>query len=154
MREQAVRFAGASLSDREIFFLEGMRTDFRTWIDQLPFSHKIDAVLSNFAAVNCIPDLRALFESWSLVLRPGGQVMLLMMDGQPAGNFYRRLMRRVLSFFSGTAIHMSLGYKSYQQTVYVHSKNSVRKAASAWFEFRSSESLPGSGFKLIHLVRK
>jgi SAM-dependent methyltransferase len=154
MREQAVRFVGASLSGREIFFLEGARTDFRTWNDQLPFCYKMDALLSNFAAVNCIPDLRALFESWSLVLRPGGQVMLLMLDGQPAGNVYRRVMRRVLSFFSGTAIHMSLGYKSYRQTVYIHSKNSVRKAASEWFEFHSSESLPGSGFKLIHLVRK
>jgi SAM-dependent methyltransferase len=154
MREQAVQLARASLSDREILFLEGMRADFRTWNDQLPFSHKMDAVLSNFAAVNCIPNLRALFASWSLVLPPGGHVMLLMLGGQPAGNLYRRVMRRVLSFFSGTTVHMSLGYKSYQQTVYVHSEGSVRHAASDWFEFCSSESLPGSGFKLIHLVRK
>jgi SAM-dependent methyltransferase len=154
MMDQAVRLAGSSLSDREIFFLEGMRADFRTWNDQLPFSYKVDALLSNFAAINCIPDLRTLFASWSLVLRQGGQVVLLMLEGQPAGNLYRRVTRRVLSFFSGNAVHMSLGYKNYRQTVYVHSEGSVRKAASDWFEFCPSKSLPGSGFTLIHLVRK
>jgi SAM-dependent methyltransferase len=154
MRDKAIQFKERFLPDRPVLFLDDIRADFEGWKEHLPFTRPVDAILSNFAAINCIPDLRRLFENLSLVLRPGGELIALILDESRSGGLRRHFLHRVRSVLFGRGIDLAVRYKNFHQAVYIHREGTVRKASSEWFDVRSFESLPEYGFNLIHLTRK
>lgn len=153
MRGQAIGNHKSLLRDN-VTFLDDSATDFRQWHLKIPFAEKVDAVLSNFAVLNCIPDIELLFQNLALVVKPGGNMIALVLTKNLKkvlkGNF-----RNILtSFIRHKPASINIAYKEYQQTVYIYSIKEIIKASKKYFSFCSSEVLPASGFTLIHLMRK
>src|SRR5450631_255764 len=80
MRRIAVERMKKDCPDAAVFFLNDEQADFRNWTDSFPFGESMDAALANFAVINCIPDIGLLFEKLSLALKPGGQLIALVLD--------------------------------------------------------------------------
>jgi SAM-dependent methyltransferase len=153
MREKAI----CSYKDflrANVIFLDDSAADFRQWHLQLPFNEKVDAVLSNFAVLNCVPDIDLLFQNLAVVVKPGGNIIALVLTrkikGMLKGNF-RSILK---SFIQQKPASINVRYKKNQQTVYIYSINEIIKASRKHFNFCNSEVLPASGFTLIHLKRK
>jgi len=137
-----------------IFFFEDEQADFRNWADVFPFEHRMDAVLANFAVINCIPDIDSLFDKLAMALNPGGQVIALVLDDHFIRRFRSNPRGTIGSFFSREPVKIFVHYKNHRQEVYIHSMRSIRNASGAKFDLISRSRLDGYGFRLIHLVRK
>jgi SAM-dependent methyltransferase len=79
MREKAFELNKNTLHNPDLVILDSNKTDFTKWHRELPFLQKVDAILANFAAINCIPDIELLFRNLALVLKPGGQLLALIL---------------------------------------------------------------------------
>jgi SAM-dependent methyltransferase len=153
MREKAMCNHNDLQHDR-VIFLNDFAADFRQWHLQLPFAIKVDAVLANFAVINCIPGIELLFQNLALVIKPGGNILALVL-ARDLKKMLKRNFRDVLkSFIRHEPVTMNVRYKKYQQTVYIYSISEIINASKNDFIFCSSEYLPGSGFTLLHLKRK
>jgi SAM-dependent methyltransferase len=137
-----------------IIFLDDKSTDFREWSAVFPFEQAVDAVLANFAVINCIPDIKLFFEKLAMIVTPGGIVMALILDNSLPKRFRFNTKATVQSFFSGKPVSISVNYNGSSQQVYIHSRKAIERAAAKHFELKLFERLPGSGFCLIHLIRK
>jgi SAM-dependent methyltransferase len=146
MREQAMRRVRDKGTSVQIDFLSDAAVDFTGWPDHLPLSSPVDAILANFAVINCIRDIGLLFRSLAGVLRPGGTLMALVL--RPA---LRHELRSLAGFATDT---QEVRYKDHRQTVYMHSEKAIRRAVGPFFRISSRESLRDSEFLLIHLIRK
>ena len=150
MRERAIS-AYSNLPQDKIIFLDDSAMDFRQWHLQLPFPVQVDAVLSNFAVLNCIHDIELLFQNLALVIKPGADIIALVLTKRLKKKLNGNFRDIIKSFIhSGPAI-LNLRYKKYGQTVYVYSIEEIIKASAKHFIFCSSEVLLASGFTLIHL---
>jgi SAM-dependent methyltransferase len=149
MQRTKIEFAGA-----DICFLDDAEADFRNWLPALPFMQKANAVLANFAVINCIPDISFLFEKLSLSIQPGGVVLALMLDNTLKKRLRSNFKGTVQSFFSGRPVKFLVEHSNQHQSVYIHSDRSIKKASNPFFDWISCEHLNESGFCLIHLVRK
>ena len=151
MREIALRNHHQNTS---VFFLDAAKTDFRKWDHDPPFPEKVDAVLCNFAVLNSIPDIACLFSSLSLMMKPGADLLALILD-----NSLEKLMRQSMRKAMRSVIfHLPFKFYVYScmytQTVYIHTDRAIKKAASKYFEFMDKETWKEYGFCLIHLVKK
>jgi SAM-dependent methyltransferase len=154
MRQIAVDKRKKEFPDACISFMDDDKTDFRTWSSLFPFEQKVDAVLANFAVINCIPDIELLFEKLALVIKPGGIVLALILKNSLIKNLRTNLRATLNSFISGNPISIFIDYKGKQQQVYFHSPGAIRKAVAKKFEFIRHKKLHGIEFCLIHLMRK
>ncbi len=142
MRNSAIeKFPNANIT-----FLEDTGADFTSWNKTLPFQQKVNAVLANFAVLNCILDIDLFFKNLALVTAPNAEIILLVLDCN--------LKKRIQLYFSNKAIKVKVEYKSKEQLVYLHSVKSIKKAAADTFEFKSIERLKDHRFSLIHLTQK
>jgi SAM-dependent methyltransferase len=153
MRERAIADHSNLPKDR-ITFLDNSSTDFRRWHSQLPFFEKVDAVLSNFAVLNCIPDIELLFKSLALVIKPGGNMIALVLTKSVKKNLRSDFQNRLKSFVHRGRTTLNIWYKKHGQTVYVYSIKEIEKASAKDFIFCGSEVLTSSVFTLIHLKCK
>lgn len=153
MREKAICNHKNLLHDK-VIFLDDPATDFRQWRLRLPFAVKVDAVLSNFAVLNCIPDIELLFQNLAVVVKPGGNIIALVLT-KKLKKILNGSFRGIFKYFihNGPAT-INVRYKKHQQTVYIYSIKEIIKASEKNFDFCSSEGLTASGFTLIHLKRK
>jgi SAM-dependent methyltransferase len=153
MREKAI-CSYKDLLHGNIIFLDDFAADFRQWHLQIPFVVKVDAVLSNFAVLNCIPDIELFFQNLAIVVKPGGNIIALVLT-RNVKKILRENFRSILkSLIHHEPASINVRYKKYQQKVYIYSIREIIKAAEENFNFCSSEVLAGSGFTLIHLKRK
>ncbi|HEX7457449.1 MAG TPA: class I SAM-dependent methyltransferase [Ginsengibacter sp.] len=153
MRERAIS-DHSNLPQDNIIFLDDSAVDFRQWHLQLPFPVQVDAVLSNFAVLNCIPDIKLLFQSLALVIKPGADMIALVLTKKLKNKLDGNFRSILKSFIPYGPVTLNITYKKHGQTVYVYSMKEIIKAASKKFNFCSSEILPASDFTLIHLKRK
>jgi len=153
MKEKAI-INHTNMLNGNVIFLDDVATDFRKWHFQPPFAVKVDAVLSNFAVLNCIPDIELLFQNLATVIRPGGNVIALILTRSLKKMLYGNFRSILKSFIHREPATINLRYKKNQQTVYIYSIKEIIKASGKHFNFCSSEVLPSSGFTLIHLMRK
>src|SRR5579863_9383048 len=58
MREIAIHRVSKEFPDARISFFDDSKSDFRNWNDIFPFERKVDAIIANFAVINCIPDVQ------------------------------------------------------------------------------------------------
>lgn len=154
MRQVAIEKTKKEFSISAIDFLTDEFTDFRNWRATIPFNEKADAVLANFAVINCIPDIGLLLEKMLLVIKPGGDFIMLLLDYGFAKKIRSNLKGTLLSLLSGDTVNFSINYNGRQQTVYTHSVKAIKKAMAGNYTFQHCERIPGSGFTLIHLTRK
>ncbi len=137
-----------------VVFLQENATDFREWQTNPPFVEKADALLANFAVLNCIPNIELFFHNVALHIMDGGNVFALILTK----NFRRRLFSNFKSSLQSLIfkqpLSINLQYQNHQQTVYIYSIKEIIKASKNNFILYSSESTASSEFTLIHLIRK
>lgn len=154
MREKAANLNERNFLKPKVHFLADDQTDFMQWSNHLPFSEKTDAVLCNFAVINCIPDIKSLFHNLALVMKPGANLIALILD-----NSFKKMMNQsrrkaLASAIFGLPFRFSVHSKRHSQVVYTHTDNAIRKASEKYFEFKRKDGLNNHGFFLIHLVKK
>ena len=154
MRDIAMQRTKNEFAGADILFLDDAESDFRNWLPAIPFAQQANAVLANFAVINCIPDIGLLFEKISLVVQPGGVVIALILDNTLKKRLRSNFKGTLWSFFSGGPVRIFIEHNNQHQSVYIHSNRSIKKAAKAFFSWLSCEHLNASGFCLIHLERK
>ena len=152
MRKKAIDQSNTNPGINNITFLKNDQIDFTNWHFNPPFSVKLDAILSNFAVINCISDIELLFKNLALFLKPGGHLLALMLNNnykksrlQQARNYIRRLI-------SGRPSIINIRYNDHKQTVYVYSAKEIVSASKANFNLSSSEPL--FEFTLFHFIKK
>lgn len=143
-----------NLLNQNIIFLDEQSTDFRQWNKQLPFTEKVDAVLANFAVINCIPGIELLFQNIARLVKPGGSIIALVLTRKLNKLITANFGKVLKSFFLGESISINIQHQDYQQTVYIYSIEEIARASRKNFIFHSSELLSDSDFTLIHLIRK
>ncbi len=154
MRGKAILYNKATLHNNHIVFQEDGQADFTSWHHQLPFSQKVDGILSNFAVFNCIPDIGLLFKNLSLVIKPGGHLLALVLDSRIAKVLRWRPKSVFLSFLNGKPMSTVIDYKNHRQKVFIYTAREIKRASQPYFDFCSGETLQGSDFSMIHLTRK
>jgi SAM-dependent methyltransferase len=154
MRQIAIDRGRKELHNKTISFLNDDGANFRNWNETFPFDKKTDAVLANFAVINCIPDIKYLFDKMGLAIKPGGVFLALILDNSLLKRLRSNLTGTLKSFVSGRPMSFYVDYSGKRQQVYIHSTGAIRLAAEDHFEFIHSERLVKFGFCLIHLVRK
>ena len=154
MRQIARERKEAEFPESNVFFFDDAQADFRNWTEKFPVEQKMDAVLANFAVINCIRDIDGLFDKLAMALKQGGQVIALILDD----HFMTRLRTNpggaIRSFISGRPVKLFVNHNNHRQEVYVHTIRSVRNACRVNFHLVSQIRLSGYGFRLIHLMRK
>ncbi len=146
MKQLAIRRHNRKILPGHVEFLSGAAVDFTDWNRNLPFYPPADAILANFAVINCIEDIDLLFRNLSLVLRPGGNLIALVL--RP------KILHLLRSFVGLAPDTLEVRYKQHEQKVFVHTTRAIRKASRDQFHFSGRQSLPGSVFLLIHLTRR
>ncbi|MDB4904283.1 MAG: class SAM-dependent methyltransferase [Mucilaginibacter sp.] len=138
--------------NNNITFLENDKVDFTNWHIDPPFAIKADAILSNFAVINCIDDIELLFNNLAQIIKPGGHFIALMLNDKYKKNWRGKLREFVRSLVSPKSVVMNIKYKEHEQTVYVYSPKKIKNASAVYFDMRSQEAL--FQFTLFHLIRK
>ncbi len=154
MRGKAIHYNDMVLHSDRITFLDSAGTDFSTWHQRPPYPQKVDAVLSDFGALNYIPDIRSLFSNMARILRPGGHFVLLVLklDLKKRMKWHRR--NAVKSLLFQTPFVMYIPYeKTRRQTVFVHTRKEIEVASAPYFTLGSEEGMEEYDFTLIHLIR-
>src|ERR1700722_10703925 len=154
MREIAIQRVSKGFPDAKITFFDDSKSDFRNWNNMYPFEQKVDAIIANFAVINCIPDIQLLFDKLALSIKPGGAVLVLLLDNSLLKRLRSNLKETIKSFFTGNPISIFIDYNDKRQQVFIHSTMKIRKAVKSKFEFIRIERLRQFGFSLIHLKRK
>ena len=154
MRQKAIDHNNSSLYNTGIIFLDDNNADFRNWQTRPPFSQKADAVLLNFAVLNCIPDVGSLFENLSLVTRAGAHLFALILNNGLKKRCKTNLRGTLLSLFNGKTIGYDIYYKGHRQQVFIHSTRAIKKNSTRYFSFKEIRLVPGTGFSLIHLIKR
>jgi SAM-dependent methyltransferase len=145
MRREAI-VSAENKSIRAIRFLSDEEANFRYWNHVIPFHIPIDAILANFAVLNCIPDIGLFFERMASILKPGGALIAVILK-----TGIRHSIRSCLGL--GTAM-LKISFNEQQHIAFVHSIGSIRKAAGSNFTLSYAETLDGSDFTLLKLLRK
>jgi SAM-dependent methyltransferase len=154
MRQIAIDRKRNELRDANIIFLDDSEVDFRNWDNKFPFNEKVDGILANFAVINCIPDIKCLFEKLALAIKPGGTVLALILENGLLKRLRSNLKGTLKSIITGSSTGFYVDFKGSRQLVYIHSEKSIRRASVGNFELLHIERFRKFGFCLVHLIRK
>jgi ubiquinone/menaquinone biosynthesis C-methylase UbiE len=154
MRSYALKRAQKLGIETKVQFLKADENNFKNWKQLHPIPEKIDAVLANFAVVNCIDDINLMFENLASVLKPGGNLIALVLENRikkilkknPVSVLKHRLLNKPLV--------ASALYKGYSHTAHIYSNKSLLASSQKYFEWISQDYLDEDRFSLIHLKRK
>jgi len=80
MRQIAIERAKSMLYKTNILFLENDKADFTQWQSSSPNANRLDAILSNFAAINCIGEIELLIANLARLIKPGGHFIALVLQ--------------------------------------------------------------------------
>jgi ubiquinone/menaquinone biosynthesis C-methylase UbiE len=137
---EMVRHAAAKLADRSARAtvcpaeaLESAANDGRLDTD-IPF----DGAFSNFAALNCVTDLRPVARGLARLLRPGAPALLVLFGPLPPGEIAVQLLRRhsrdAFRRMDRGDVHARLGTREF--IVRYHRPQDVARAFAPWFQPR------------------
>ena len=154
MREIAIKRSRAELPDASILFLDDNESDFRAWTSSFPLERRVDAVLANFAVMNCIPDIDLVFDKLAAVVKPGGWVVTLVLENGLGKRLRSNFRSALTSLITGEPVGFFVDYNNSRQLVYIHSMRNIRRAVRNNFNFSHQEQLYGPGFRLICLQRR
>ena len=150
MRDIAIR----SHQNSNVQFLDNEKTNIDNWSRSLPFTEKVDAVLANFAVINCIPNIKVFFKNISFVMKQGADLFVLILD-----NSFERMMQRskrkaIITAIFRTPFKFFIHSGSKSQLVFIYTDKAIRNATGKIFEMKKREDWSKYGFNLIHLVKK
>jgi SAM-dependent methyltransferase len=154
MRKIAIERKKDELPLADVRFLDNNEADFRNWDDEFPFKEKTDAILANFAVINCIPDIKLFFEKLALALKPDGICLALILDNGFLMRLRSNLKGTLKSLITGYPTEFYVDFKGNRQLVYIHSTKSIRKASVRNFKLVQCERFQKSGYTMILLKRK
>ena len=101
-------------------------------LDQPPF----DGAFSNFAALNCVPDLRPVASGLQRLVRPGGKVVLVLFGTFAPGEVIVQLARRdVRAAFRRMRLSAPARLGGRDFLVHYHRAQEVVRAMGPWFRF-------------------
>lgn len=103
--------------------------DLSSWLSD-PFKARFDGILANFAVMNHVRDLQRVFATFDAILRPGGQLFLVVLDPS-----------------QGSAPR-SVEYDGLKTPVYVHRVMDI-SAASQQYDLAVERTLTGNRFRLL-----
>jgi len=152
MRKLAINRSLELPNKQNIKFINNDLSDFSKWHTSPPCQLQIDAILSNFAAINCIQNIELLFANLGNIIKPGGQfIMLVLQHGYKKNSWwkFRKFLRGTLT---GESLTLLIKFKNEYQTVYVHTKKELATAATPFFKIISREDV--QEFTMFHLIRK
>jgi ubiquinone/menaquinone biosynthesis C-methylase UbiE len=135
-------------------FIENNQADFTTWNKIVPFPEKVNAVIANFAVLNCILDIDLFFKDLALVTKSKAEIILLVLNFDLKKRIRLDVFETIKSLMSMKPMHVKIDFEGNQQLVYLHSVKSIQKVSADNFEFKECEQLKEHGFSLIHLTRK
>jgi SAM-dependent methyltransferase len=154
MRDKAIAYNKNILRNDTIVFLNDKATDFTNWHIVPPFSEKVDAVLSDFAVINCIPDIELLFKNLAQVMKVGGNLIALVLHYDFKKIIKSNLRGSIKSFFLQKPLTTTIKYNGNEQMVFIYSIKDISKAFEPHFILSGHEYLKEYGFCLLHLTRK
>ena len=154
MREKAIKHIRNGLPSPSIIFLDDGKVDFTGWQAELPFFHKVDSILANFAVINNIAEIKLLFKALALVMKPGAHLIALILNDGFRKSVKLRWIGNLRSLIFGTPFSFYIQHKGNRQSVFIYTIKEIQKASREEFHFCSQELMPQSEFSLIHLVRK
>ena len=152
MRQKAINRHQNDIPDNRLIFLDDNRVDFTTWQSHPPFSIKTDAIISDFAVINCIGDIELLFKNLSGVIKPGGHFLALMLQHDYKKSRLWKVRQFLRSLISSKPLVLNVNYNNHRQTVYMYTPKFIKKTSSPHFEIHGAENL--FEFTLFHFVRK
>jgi SAM-dependent methyltransferase len=95
-----------------------------------------DGAFSNFAALNCVPDLRPVASGLQRLVRPGGRVVLVLFGTCPPGEVIVQLLRRdVPAAFRRRQLTAPARLGGREFVVHYHRPREVIRAMAPWFRF-------------------
>lgn len=129
------------------------QTDFRYWSDNsLPFAGIPAGILMNFAVLNCIKDIKTLFEKFLLITRPGTIIIAAILNTSP-GFLWRnysimQLAKLMLKKRIVYSHHNGLSHETY-----LHRMSDIRKITRSHYTIESAEPIAHSPFRLLVFKR-
>lgn len=152
MREVAIKNNKHLIASGQVGFLKDDETKIHNWSDHAPFG-PVNGVLSNFAVLNNIADLKETFEKLSRTMRQGGSIIALVLKAN-----FRRFMkisfpRTIKNLFTRHPFIVVTRYQDKQQTVYLHTLTEIKKTSSLYFSLNAVIPIKSSEFILLHLKR-
>jgi len=152
MRKLAMERARNECPASHISYMDESKTDFRNWSRSFPFESKVNAVLANFAVLNCIADIDLVFEKIALTLKTGGIFFALVLDSSFKKRMRSHGMETIQSLIFGKPVQIQVDYNGRHQLVYLHSYRGIRKALLPYFDLITCQHL--EDFNLLQLKRK
>jgi ubiquinone/menaquinone biosynthesis C-methylase UbiE len=135
-------------------FLE-KNLDFAHWsTGHVPVDEKMNAVLANFAVLNCLKDIQDFFAKISLVCASEGIVVATVIDPQMSRLIKKYSIWQVLKMCILGHLRIFNRYKENIQETFIYSVSALKKAASGHFNFHSYHRVSGSGFIVIIFSKK
>ena len=152
MRKIAMDRIKKEYPSAKISFLDESKTDFRNWDDSFPFQYKVQAVLANFAVLNCIKDIELVFRKMAMAVQPGGVVFALVLNSSLKNRLRSNMRDTLRSFLFKNTVTTFVDYHGKRQLVYLHSAKEITRAVHLHFNVLSLE--PIQNFMLIRLKKK
>lgn len=152
MRLKAVEWVANQRHEERVIFMSNGTTDFQQWtLNNLPVQEKMDAVLANFAVLNCIELIETLFEKISLIIKPHGCFFCTVIDTRFQTTIKKHPKQTILNLVQGRTMTTNNKYLSMSHKVYLHTVNEIKRKSSAYFSIDDVIALGGYGFLLLKL---
>ena len=154
MRQLAIKNYHKSELSGEVIFLNDKYSDYQNWIrNDLPFKHKVNGILSNFAVLNSIKRIELLSEKIALITHPGSHMVISVLNFKLKKIFSRNFHVNFRLYLKGNGLATIVKEADHQMIVYLHTKAKLIKSFKKYFDFVESLSVNDSTFKLFHFVR-
>lgn len=102
-----------------------------------------DGAYSNFAALNCVPDLQAVARGLARLLRPGAPALLVLFGTACLGEIVVEALRgrsgNMFRRFGRGNVHATLAGHDFP--VHYHRKPALRAAMAPWFTYESRQAI-------------
>jgi len=152
MREQAIRLNAEKIKNPSIVFTNNEQSDFHKWTAN-SFPHRMNGVLANFAVLNNIADMDALFRAFADVMEPGGIIIANILHPRLFKLYKKHFLKMLVSRLLQRTFTIKLTLHAAKQRIYLHTLSSLRKSAAPYFELEAVEDLNGFGFLLVQFRR-
>jgi len=154
MREVAVKNFQKPSSSINIIFLDDDSSNFQKWSkNNIPFEHKVDGILSNFAVLNSIKQLEELSEKFALISHQGTRLIITVLNVELKKILSRDFPSILNLYLRGNGLATKVQDGNHQMVVYLHTKSKLIKSLKKYFYYVESFPISGSSFRLLHFLR-
>jgi ubiquinone/menaquinone biosynthesis C-methylase UbiE len=129
--------------------------DFHSWSERnLPFTEKMQAILANFAVLNCIPDIECLFEKLAMVCASRCLFLATVLNTKPSRLLKSHSFPVAVKGLLNRKLVSRNEFKGVNQETFLHHINAYKSACRKHFDFLSCKPVPFSDFAILTLYKK